>query len=70
MEKEKAEKEKEIFENALRSLCNPDASRGNMNNANNKEEINAKKIDNVRDNNGNDKRNEILNGGRRPRGVC
>ena len=59
-----------MFEKALGSLCNPDASRGNMNNANNKEEINAKKIDNVRDNNGKDKRNETLNGGRRPKEVC
>ena len=70
MEKEKAEKEKEIFENALRSLCNPDASLGNMNNANNKEEINAKKVDNVRNNNGNDKRNKTLNRGRRSRSLC
>ena len=73
-EKVKSEKEKEILEKALESLCNPDASRGNMNNINNKEEINVKKKDNVRsnngNNNGNDKRNEMMNEGSRPRKPC
>ena len=45
-----------------------------MNNINNKEEINVKKKDNVRsnngNNNGNDKRNEMMNEGSRPRKPC
>merc|ERR1712029_906473 len=73
-EKEKAQKEKEIIEKAIESLCNQDASRVSWNNVNNKEEIDAKKKDNVRsnngNNNGNDKRNEMMNEGSRPRKPC
>ena len=50
MEKEKAKKEKEILEKALNSLCKPSASRGNMNNKSNEEDINDKKKDSLRSN--------------------
>ena len=73
-EKEKAQKEKEIMEEAIESLCNQDASRGGRNNVNNKEEIDAKKKDNVSsnngNNNGNNKRNEMMNEGSRPKKPC